>query len=101
MATTASTAQSTGTNKETDPVEETYLLGDVNQDGNINIQDAFLTLLAYCNISVGLEHGLTPAQVLAADVDRDQELTIRDAFRILIYYAMVSVGNSPNWEELV
>lgn len=101
MATTASTAQSTGTNKETDPVEETYLLGDVNQDGDINIQDSFLTLLAYCSVSAGLEHNLTQAQVLAADVDRDQELTIRDAFRILLYYAMVSVGYSPNWEELV
>ncbi len=71
--------------------------GDLDGDGNITIQDAFNTLIAYTKASAGLDDDLTDAQRRAADVDGDGSITISDAFRILIYYATEAAGGTPSW----
>ena len=72
--------------------------GDLDGDGEITIQDAFQTLIAYANASAGIDDGLTDAQRTAADVDGDGSITIQDAFKILIYYATESAGGIPSWD---
>ena len=63
------------------PVKEnTYLLGDVDQDGKITASDARLAL----RCSVGLEkYASDSAPFLAGDVDRDGRITAGDARTIL------------------
>ena len=58
-----------------------YTLGDVNEDGEINTQDALKILQYY----VGLVE-LTEPQMMAANVNKDSEVNTQDALKILRYY---------------
>lgn len=60
--------------------EEKYTLGDVNQDGDINIRDVRMALEA----SLGKVQ-LTEEQKLVADVNKDGDINIRDVRLILEY----------------
>lgn len=80
---------------------EVYTRGDVDEDGTVDAQDAYLTLKAYAAMSVGAPSDLRSAQAAAADVDRDDSLAIQDAYYILLYYATVSVRGDARWEEVV
>lgn len=57
-----------------------YILGDVNQDGSVNVADALKTMQAVAGSTV-----LSEAQILAADVDRSNTISISDALKILQY----------------
>ena len=63
-------------------VNRTYTLGDVNDDGSINIRDVAATL----NYYVG-KLSDSDINVLAADVNGDKSVNIRDVAAILYYYA--------------
>ena len=63
-------------------VNRTYKLGDVNDDGSINIRDVAATL----NYYVG-KLSDSDINVLAADVNGDKSVNIRDVAAILYYYA--------------
>lgn len=63
-------------------VNRTYTLGDVNDDGNINILDVAATLYYYVGRSSGDNINL-----LAADVNGDNSVNILDVAAILYYYA--------------
>lgn len=63
-------------------VKRTYTLGDVNDDGSINIRDVAATL----NYYVG-KLSDSDINVLAADVNGDTRVNIRDVAAILYYYA--------------
>lgn len=63
-------------------VNRTYTLGDVNDDGSINIRDVAATL----NYYVG-KLSDSDINVLAADVNGDTRVNIRDVAAILYYYA--------------
>ncbi len=94
---TAQTAQT-----EAEPTEETEALtiGDLNEDGNIDIADAALCLSAYANQAAGNGHGLTDRQFACADVDGDGAITVLDASDLLVYYANAAAGNTLSWEEI-
>lgn len=62
--------------------EEEYTLGDVNQDGDINIRDVRMALEASLE-KVQLEE----EQKLAADVNKDEEINIRDV-RLILQYSL-------------
>ncbi len=68
-------------------LEKSYTLGDVNEDGEIDISDATLTLREYAFNAAMLDSELTPAQKLAADVNEDGVIDMNDAAKILKYYA--------------
>lgn len=78
-----------------------YTRGDVDEDGKVDSQDAYLTLKAYAAMSVGSLSELRSAQAAAADVDKDGSLTTEDAFDILLYYATASVGGDAQWEDIL
>ena len=63
-------------------VNRTYTLGDVNDDGDINILDVAATLYYYVGRSSGDNINL-----LAADVNGDKSVNILDVAAILYYYA--------------
>ena len=67
-----------------------YLLGDVNNDGNINAVDASSVLAYYAMISTNKDGDFDENQKAAADVDHDGKINAVDASNILSYYAYVS-----------
>ena len=79
---------------------QTYLRGDVNDDGTVDAIDAMLALQAYSQVY--LTHypsPLTAVQQRAADVDEDETVSLFDAMAILRYYGMTLVGFNPTWED--
>ena len=92
----------TTTTGETTPTEPEYLLGDINDDGEVNVADAQLTLNAYVKAMAGKDNGLTEKQAKAADVNGDQEISVDDAQIILLYYVKNTLSNTPTaWETLL
>ena len=90
MTTTATTEQPT-----------TFLLGDVDNDGVVGIQDAQLTLIVYVDTMVGQESSLSDAQLKAADVNNDGKVSVDDAQWLLLYYTLNTVALRPTtWDEL-
>ena len=79
-----------------------YLRGDVNNDGEVSVEDAQITLNAYVEIMAGMESGLTWQQGKAADVDENNNVSVDDAQNILLYYVHNTLSGTPTtWEELV
>ena len=77
--------------------------GDVDNDGNVSVEDAVAVLTYYAQQSAGLEAMLTQAAdteesaFLSADVDGDGQITVEDAVAILTYYAKKSAGLDAAW----
>lgn len=94
--TAAATAATSGSNT-TQAETESFLRGDVDSNGEVDIFDAYQALLAYARISAGMSSALTSVQEKAADVDDDGTISIYDAHRILLYYAEKSAGMTPSW----
>lgn len=101
-STSESQTSETTTTGETTPTEPTYVLGDVNEDEEISVEDAQLTLNAYVKTMAGKDNGLTEKQVKAADVNEDGIVSVDDAQSILMYYVKNSLsGKSTTWDELL
>ncbi|MBW3623260.1 MAG: Ig-like domain-containing protein [Armatimonadetes bacterium] len=64
-------------------------LGDLNNDGQVNVQDAIITL----QIAVKLLENPTPEQLVAGDVNFDGGVTVQDT--ILILRAAVNIQPLP------
>ena len=98
----AETSETTTTTGETTPTEPDYLFGDVNEDGEIGVEDAQLTLNAYVKGIAGKESGLSEKQIKAADVNEDGIVSVDDAQTILIYYVKNTIAKVPTtWEDLL
>jgi hypothetical protein len=73
--------------------QESYKLGDVNNDGLIDSVDASNILAEYARVSSNKPSNFSSAQFKAADVDGDNMVDSSDASRILAYYAYTSSGS--------
>ena len=79
-----------------------FLLGDVNRDGEVSVDDAQITLKAYTARMVGNEMELNDNQIKAADVNGNKEISVDDAQLILIYYVKNTLANNPTtWETIL
>ena len=76
------------------------IMGDINGDGSVTIEDACLVLEAYAKHSAGLSSNLNAEQKAASDVNGDGQIAVEDAVSILQYYAQQSAGLQPDWKEL-
>ena len=82
--------------------EPDILTGDVNDDGEVSVDDAQLALKAYTKRIAGLDMGLTERQIKAANVNGDDELSVDDAQNILKYYTQKTVaGKDITWEDIL
>ena len=77
-----------------------YTLGDADDNGIIDVDDAYSILLYYSSISAGLA---PPESVSAdaADVNEDGIVDATDAYLTLLYYACQSAGEDVTLEEIV
>ena len=104
VTTTAKPVTTTEAVTTTEPVttEPEVLLGDVDENGEVSIEDVQTALKAYTVRVSGKDHGLTAKQVKAADVNADGELSVDDVQNILIYYVNNTVaGKKLTWEQLL
>lgn len=69
-----------------------YTLGDVNNDGKTDANDATLVLVNYSLLSTSMPIELTKLQQKAADVNEDTKIDSSDATMILQYYTFLSTG---------
>ena len=78
--------------------EDTYITGDVDENGLIDISDATTALTMYARNAAGLPvDEYSYAQKKAADTDGNYTVDIRDATAILTYYARKAAGLEAGW----
>ncbi len=88
-------------------IEPGTLMGDVNLDGVVDIDDARLVLSCYASQSAGMDYTFHEDSaknieaLIMADVDGDGSITLDDARYILIYYAQYSAGLSADWGSII
>lgn len=77
-----------------------YTLGDADDNGSIDADDAYWMLLYYAKVSVG---AAPPENISkdAVDVDKSGDVTANDAYLTLKYYATRSVGSTLTFEEFL
>lgn len=71
-----------------------YTLGDVNNDGLVDANDASEILQLYAGLSTGAIASLTEQQSYSGNVNGDSLVDANDASDILGYYAYLSTGGS-------
>lgn len=82
--------------------EAETMLGDVNCDGTVNLDDATMVLTIYASIAAGLPmDSYTEAEIAAADVDGNGMAGLSDATAVLSYYAQNAAGLDPSWDEIL
>lgn len=83
------------------------LKGDANNDGKIDISDAYAVLAYYAAHAAGnnsftfqSDADLEEAILVAVDINGDGKIDITDASKILSYYAAHAAGNDVTWDEV-
>ena len=77
-------------------------LGDVDESGDISLDDAQRTLNAYVKSLSGHKTGLTEKQMQRADINNDGRVSAEDAQMILQYYVRTVVAKKPTaWTQLI
>lgn len=77
---------------ESQDTDTSILYGDVDNDKEHTIRDAYLTLKEYASISAEFSASFFGATKTRADVDGDGEITLQNAYLILQYYVKKSAG---------
>ena len=62
------------------------LKGDIDFDGDVDLDDAIRVLQAYSNVILHYPTGLTELETIAADYDQDGEISLTDAMIVLSIY---------------
>lgn len=74
-------------------LSEDRMIGDVDQDGYVGINDAYLALSVYAGWATGNKADYSDADLNAMDVDADGTVTLDDAYEIIMTYSYVAVGH--------
>lgn len=74
--------------------------GDADYDGEVSINDAYLTLRAYSMDSAGASLPMNDLQKSNCDIDHDNTISLQDALRILTYYSYASAGKTVSWSSI-
>ena len=78
-----------------------YTLGDVNEDGAVNANDAARILMAAARIGAKRDSGLTDAQSLAANVNGDAAINAVDASIVLRYAAAIGAKRQVVLQDFI
>ena len=86
-----------------DAAPASYLRGDIDFNGKVEIEDAQIALKAYTNLVSQKPSGLRDPAFQAANVVRNGELDVTDAQCILKYYTDKDVAGKTDttWEKVV
>lgn len=76
------------------------IMGDVNGDCKVTIEDAKHTLDAFVAGQIGLRSAELTEDIAPADVNMDGTLEILDALAIMRYFCKTLVGEQPLWSEI-
>lgn len=77
-------------------------IGDVNDDGKVDISDSTLILKYYANSLAGLQMDTSETFIRNyADVNDDRSIDISDATFVLKYYAMNIAGMDVKWKDVL
>ncbi len=74
--------------------------GDIDENGSVEIGDAYMALMEYANVAAGLAASFNGRETWAADVDENSTVDISDASYILQYYAAAAAGNTVTWHRI-
>ena len=86
--------------EENDEID--YLLGDINDDGTVSVEDAQAALQEYVRGMAHQDLTFTKKQMLAGDINKDGQITVEDAQHILRYYVSNTLAHTVlTWEELL
>ncbi len=107
---TADTTTSTTTTPTTS-IETTPMMGDINQNNDVDMNDAYQILLFSSYMAAG-DDGYTfsndgdiEKELLLrslADVDKDNKITMQDAYYVLLYSSYRAAGNKNiQWSDLI
>jgi hypothetical protein len=84
------------------PSRAVYTLGDLTENGTVQLNDVLKALKAYTVTAGQAESGLSETQSYAADVDGSGDLTLSDAQNILRYYTVNTLGQqNVSWVDIV
>lgn len=75
-----------------------YRLGDVNNDGNVDMKDAMIALREYSLQLAWWPSELSADEQRYADIDGDGIISLRDAMMILTYWDMNLLYPETTWE---
>lgn len=78
------------------PEESQTLLGDVNQDGEINAEDAALILVQSAELGSGHGNSLDEEAQKASDVNGDSSINASDASAVLLYSASRATSSTTS-----
>ncbi len=78
-----------------------FSLGDVDQNGDVDANDAYAILVAYASVNLGNASGLTTLQRKAADANNDGTLDVNDSFLYLSYYAQAQLGTAGDISDFL
>ena len=77
-------------------------IGDVNDDGKVDISDSTLIMEYYSSSLAGFQMDTSETFIRSyADVNDDRSIDISDATFILKYYAMNIVGMNVKWKDVL
>ena len=71
------------------------LVGDVNYNSEIDIEDAYIILQYYSNQSAG-EENLPEVDIRIFDVNRNEEIDLNDAYLVLLRYSKLAAGQKDD-----
>ena len=78
-------------------LQDKYTTGDIDIDGDVDVDDALLALSHYASDCAGTSSPLNTAQQVLADVNMDGNINLVDASAILNFYAKNAAGLTPEW----
>lgn len=76
------------------------IMGDLNNDLAVGLDDAILALGISVDNMVGLADATANAENGTADIDMDGTVSLIDAMHILRYYCQTMVGDQPLWADI-
>lgn len=86
-------------NARADTEKSEFIVGDIDEDGAITINDAYKSLLYYARLEAGEK--IEPVDTKRYDVNDDGKIDLEDSFEILLYYSKLEAGSEEiDWPPL-
>lgn len=76
------------------------IMGDMNGDCKVTIEDAKKTLDVFVGSQIGLYDAKVSEETNAGDIDMNGSIEIMDALAIMRYFCQTLVGEQPMWAEV-